>query len=399
MTLLTTRATLLSCLLCALGCAESHGRGDDGGAAVTDGPVSTTPPGARADRSDWAARRPCTGARASFVAPDGDCRGHTPCFSALQDAVDAASDGATVWVFPGTYTSGEGPVLVATESLVCVRSVGGPEVTILDGRSRDTVVRAGYAGALWLEGFTVTGCGDADRADVLDGQAVAIGGWDELRGWIVGNVFEGNVDGVGVILFSTSTVSAEADVYVSGNVIRGNRTTPAEYNAVIDFDDLGLDGESGLVRVENNLIVDNEGNGIQFAQALSRASDTSDRRVEVIHNTVVGNEVGLVAPVENVFVHDNIIVENEMDVARLDQPTDRSVRNNWFSDAPGFVGTDENRDGPVGFVDASAGDYRLREDSPARGAGTPSAAAELDLEGRPRDPSAPDVGAYESSAD
>src|SRR5512136_3103140 len=39
-----------------------------------------------------------------YVAPGGDCGGHSPCYAAIQAAVDAAASGETILVAEGTYT-------------------------------------------------------------------------------------------------------------------------------------------------------------------------------------------------------------------------------------------------------------------------------------------------------
>jgi pectin methylesterase-like acyl-CoA thioesterase len=40
-----------------------------------------------------------------YVAPGGDCGGVSPCYATIQDAVDAASDGDTIKIAQGVYTS------------------------------------------------------------------------------------------------------------------------------------------------------------------------------------------------------------------------------------------------------------------------------------------------------
>lgn len=384
-------------ILTTVSCAESRVVGADTqvrldsslGDADTDG-IVMIPPEARDDREDWAARRPCDGLLASFVETNGDCRGQQPCFTTPQDAVDASSPGTTIWVYPGTYNATDEHVLRITDSLLCVRSVRGPAETILDGGGRHTVVRVDTQGALWLEGFTVTGCGD-DGTGRPDGFALRIEGWSELRGWILGNIFEGNIEGDGVVKLTTFMVSTVSDIYISANIFRGNRMNGRTSRSVLHVSDSGRRA-SGLVRVENNVIIDNEGTAIAFAEAyLPR-----ERRVELVNNTIVGNEIGLRIPVHGILIHNNVMVGNEMDVDIAELPGDASVQNNWFSDAPEYVGTSENRDGAIGFVNVSAGDYRLAEDSPARRAGTPESAAPFDVSGQRRNLLAPDIGAYES---
>jgi hypothetical protein len=49
------------------------------------------------------------------------------------------------------------------------------------------------------------------------------------------------------------------------------------------------------------------------------------------------------------------------------------------------------------FVDPARGDFRLKAGSPAIGMGVPLAEVRTDIDGRPRDPVRPSIGAYEYS--
>jgi parallel beta-helix repeat protein len=80
----------------------------------------------------------------------------------IQSAVDAASSNDTVWVSDGTYNSGTTTTpgysslnrVVITNNLT-VRSLNGPDVTIIEGSQGSTVVRGLYMSAGTLSGFTV----------------------------------------------------------------------------------------------------------------------------------------------------------------------------------------------------------------------------------------------------
>ncbi|MAB81952.1 MAG: hypothetical protein CMJ24_00765, partial [Phycisphaerae bacterium] len=88
-------------------------------------------------------------------------------FSNIQDAVDAAADGDTILVHPGTYTTSGGsstPVVNLDGKRVTLVSNDGPEVTFIDGRNgsgyRTHVgIRCDDAPAeTRIEGFTIIGC-------------------------------------------------------------------------------------------------------------------------------------------------------------------------------------------------------------------------------------------------
>ena len=346
-------------------------------------------------RPDLDALRPCDGTTASWVDAGGACDGNMPCFTAIQQAVDVATAYTTIWVGPGTYVPGGGSVHVVESVSVplCLRSTDGPATTVLDGQNGGTVVRAGYEGPLWLEGFTVRNGGGAEGSDVLDGYGIAIGGWGELHGWIVGNIIEDNVIGRGALMFSTSTVPTNADIFVSGNIVRNN-AVDTMYGAAIWVEMTSASEDTGLVRIENNLVVDNEG-GIGFFQYLyQNQPPQSVVQIQIVDNTVTNNERGMNLPVEALSLHGNIVYGNGTDIARLDEPLAPSVVDNLLGSVPGFSGIDGNIADDPQFVDAAAGDYHLAATSPARDAGASSLAAAYDLDGRERD-AMPDIGAYE----
>ena len=346
-------------------------------------------------RPDLDALRPCDGVTASWVASDGTCGGKTPCFTTIQAAVDVAIAGTTIWVGPGTYVPSAGALHVVDSTSVplCLRSTDGPTTTVLDGQSVGSVVRAGYDGPLWLEGFTVRACGGAEGSDVLDGYGIAIGGWGDLHGWLVNNVIEDNVIGRGAVLFTTGTVPSDADIFVSGNVVRNNAVDTL-YGAAIWVELTSPSEDTGLVRIENNLVVDNDG-GIGFFQYLYQNSPPrSAVQIQVVNNTVTNNERGMNLPVEALSLHGNIVYGNGTDIARLEEALAPSVLDNVFGNAPAIPGSAGNIFEDPQFVDPTASDYHLAATSPARDAGTSTLAASFDLDGRERD-AMPDAGAYE----
>ena len=82
----------------------------------------------------------------------------------IQDAVNAAVDGDTVLVTNGTYTSG-GQITVSKD--ISIRSVNGPNLTIVDGRNAHRGLNLGNTESV-LSGFTIkngnaSGVADSDR--------------------------------------------------------------------------------------------------------------------------------------------------------------------------------------------------------------------------------------------
>lgn len=79
-------------------------------------------------------------------------------FSNIQAAIDAASNGDEILVYPGTYTNnGSFVVYFAGKSLI-IRATGTPEETILDGQNaRGVVIFAGGEDpSTLIDGFTIT---------------------------------------------------------------------------------------------------------------------------------------------------------------------------------------------------------------------------------------------------
>ena len=141
----------------------------------------------------------------------------------------------------------------------------------------------------------------------------------------------------------------------------------------------------------------NQSHGLGFFQMFEGVQSSAGLMIEVVNNTITGNRKGLVAPVDGIFVHNNILFGNEADTYRLDEASDTSVLNNLFGQ-PGFVGPNGNIEGDPAFVAAGDEDFHLQSQSPALHAGTPKLAPTVDIEGSPRDAAQPDIGAFESGA-
>ena len=85
-------------------------------------------------------------------------------YEAIQDAINAASDGDEILVSPGSYI-GVGPwVCNPLGKQIVVRSVGGPDVTFIDGEQQRTgiVAAGGETGDTAFIGFTIRN-GHAER--------------------------------------------------------------------------------------------------------------------------------------------------------------------------------------------------------------------------------------------
>ena len=77
-----------------------------------------------------------------YVALDGDCQGASPCFEAIQEAVDSAADRSTIKVAQGVYT-GDGEQVVSVSKAITLS--GGFTTTnwqIADPENHPTVIDA-----------------------------------------------------------------------------------------------------------------------------------------------------------------------------------------------------------------------------------------------------------------
>ncbi len=80
-------------------------------------------------------------------------------YSTIQAAIDASSDGDTVLVASGTYSGSGAQVIRLQGRAIAVRSIDGPETTIIDGQGARQVVTcsSGESSSTIIEGFTLTG--------------------------------------------------------------------------------------------------------------------------------------------------------------------------------------------------------------------------------------------------
>jgi hypothetical protein len=117
----------------------------------------------------------------------------------IQDAIDATGPGGQVWVTNGVYSSGGksvpvGASRVALDKMVVVRSVNGPEVTVIKGQGPNgySGVRCAYVGSEGvLIGFTLT-----NGATQVSGDSYTVrsggGAWCESSGVVSNCVIVGN---------------------------------------------------------------------------------------------------------------------------------------------------------------------------------------------------------------
>lgn len=139
----------------------------------------------------------------------------------IQSAINAAAAGGLVLVTNGTYTgagksiSPYGLTMLAATNGITLRSVNGPDVTIINGLGNKRGLIISNA---TVEGFTVTNCTGDGFLTYKGGGGAMVGGWGRLNNCILtGN--KGLNYGGGAAVFSLGIIS--------NCVIRGNTAKTA----------------------------------------------------------------------------------------------------------------------------------------------------------------------------
>ena len=266
-------------------------------------------------------------------------------FTNIQDAVDNASAGDTVFVYNGTYYEN-----IILKDGIRVQGEGA-DVAAIDGRDSGSVVSANGVGTdTVLDGFTVTN-GDTDSG----------GGMylEDSSPTISNNIFEGNAaeqNGGGISMWESSPI-------IISNIIRDN--------SAVCGGGISIDLYSAP-QITNNLII---GNSAPNGGAIFGEGDVSPK---IINNNICGNSVDGIHRGDGVSVFtitNNVIWGNGDDLVNCvatysDIEDGDSGKGNVCAD-------------PM-FVDAAGGDYHLQAGSPCMDAGTYKEAPSTDFDGNPR---------------
>jgi len=185
-----------------------------------------------------------------YVGPGGNCGGALPCYAAVQDAVDAASDGDTIRVAQGTYQE----TIEITKSVVLEGGWNADftardwdaYVTTLDAQRAGSVIQVHGLVSPTIEGFVITG-GDASAALGWGGGILVQSTWGSPGLAIIRhNVI---TDNVACSLSGCQGIGGGLRVYSSRAII--------EYNTVISNaarTDVGGNGVGGGIAIGGNPI-------------------------------------------------------------------------------------------------------------------------------------------------
>jgi hypothetical protein len=350
-------------------------------------------------------------------------------FASIGQAIDAARNGDTVLVGPGTYRENvafEGKDITLASLYLETGDANYILSTVIDGgRMGHAVTFASGERFPSLIGFTVTN-GYAAGDDPTGTRGGGIFCWEagsptlaHLR--VIGN--EAVSEGGG--LFFAHCAPVVRDVYVvnnrageGGGGIRYSYGSIDIQNVVLTGN-AGGSGGSGMMlyhaggMVRNALIADNLGGGKGGGVALDGCSPTFVN-VTIAGNRTAGSGGGLnVSYMSAPRLVNSIVWGNSPEQIYFD--TDwggEAVTIEYSGVEGGQAGIVTNGQGSVHwgegnfpgnpqFAHPGLGNYRLRDNSPAIGAGRAWDAAPVDIESAPRpNPpgTRPDVGAYEHAS-
>jgi hypothetical protein len=338
----------------------------------------------------------------------------------IQAAVDAASDGDTIWVTNGTYNlTGD----IAVTKPLTLQSVNGPYETIVDARyysrcltiSADSVsvegltLRNGFSpdwekgGAVYSSGANTTlrNCVVADSLSWDDGGGVYLGTSNE--GWMENCTVRDNQsffeDGGGAVVYSVSNCLFEGNS-AFGNI--GGLYAEQAFRSTFKNNKAGsIFGGGYIHEVSDCIFTGNSTAGsvggllCDSASGCLIVSNSASNSVggvagDVMNCTIVGNQAGTCGGLQG-EARNSIIFGNTPD--NIDG-SDTVL----YSCAPELDhGTLGNITNTPGFVDPEAGDYRLSISSPCVDLGINAySPGSADLDNNPRVVNSRiDMGAYE----
>ena len=366
----------------------------------------------------------------------------------IQAAIDAANNGDTVLVAPGTYVEN----INFSGKTITVTSSGGPSVTIIDGNHNGTVVTFNQSETVGsvLSGFTI-------RNGYLNGGSGAGILVTSASPTITGNIITGNHAAVGAGIYinggspviSNNTITANDQVAAGdggegggGILVAGSNTTPAAPQITgntITNNSVASGGEGGGISVwyfsspliqgnlvsgntaynngggislrsynspvvVNNLIVNNASMDGGSGAGIYVSPSSDSLRYTVLNNTVTGNSAfDATSGIYTTGFPQNVTFSNNIVVAAAGQ-TAVTCNTLFSSISPVFSYNDvyaaagsswtalcdhTSNPGNISadplFIDPS-GNFRLQSNSPAVDAGNNSASGlpSTDLDGNPR---------------
>ncbi|MHC4945881.1 MAG: right-handed parallel beta-helix repeat-containing protein [Planctomycetota bacterium] len=339
-------------------------------------------------------------------------------YPTIQQAIDAAVNGDTIIVRPGTYVEN----IDYNGKIISLKSELGPEKTIIDGNQAGNVVMIGFdlGPETILEGFTITNSGASGsgiacrspaviRNNIITGNTALSGGgiacWEAAT--ITKNKIVGNTShyGGGIHCKSEPTIidniisdntgssigggmyCLDASPVIAGNIISNNSTGwgggincnnsfPTFTNNIISGN-TGSDWGGGISSFNSSILIDNNtiaGNKVINFSGGGIYSKTSSI---VVVNTIFWNNEAPTGP--EISIKSTSTLAIDYSNVKGGQPfvyVDPGCTLNWGA---GMIDAD-----PL-FVDPANNDFHLTYNSPCRNTGDNTAVTEpFDFEGDPR---------------
>jgi uncharacterized repeat protein (TIGR01451 family) len=310
-------------------------------------------------------------------------------FNTIQEAIDYASDGNTIVVFPGTYVEN----LTIQGKRVNLRSKLGPQMTVIDGSARKSVIQIFEESSptdVVIDGFTIRNGGGSsgssgDGFGVLMAMSLGSSGMGILA-TIQNNIITGNNlrGGIGII---SSTMSEHIEISIINNRIIENSARDAGGAGIV----VDAPEPTGFINVENNVIANNAG---YSGGGLRLVTDDSNFMINVLNNTIYSNTAeyggGIASNASNVSLINNIFFLNSAqqegnDLYLVQAGLSANVSFNIIGGGQ-FAGINGNISSDPLLINPISGDFHLKVDSPAIDAGTMvPVTRDFDEESRPYD--------------
>ena len=332
----------------------------------------------------------------------------------IQDGINAASNGDTVLVWPGTYVENinfNGKNIVVGSLVVTTGDNSYIHQTVIDGNQNGSVVtfESGEDSTAVLSGFTITNGSGTWFPDQFLGGGIFLDNSspDLLNLMVTGNVAE-SANGAGICCINNSNCRIE-NVIVTGNdglgsaptndgtggIAISNSSSPTLRNVVIANNTGLLAGGMFCVQDSNPVLTNVTIAGNQAFGSVNN-SETAEfiswqNSNPVLINTIIWND-----SLPEIVVRDNAVTISYSDVqgGLKGIITYDNATVNWL---------DGNIDSEPMFVDPVNVDYRLKAGSPCIDAGDNSVIplsrlGGTDLDGNPRIINGiVDMGAYEAA--
>ena len=281
-------------------------------------------------------------------------------FKNIQPAIDAAENGDTIAVLPGTYTGN----LVIDKSISLTTE--DPVNTIIISGKKSTYMIDITADSVSLEGFAITDTVNTSHRKavihlapntndvVIDHNIInhSINGWgiyvenadgaviknniiNDTRGIniesssstaIINNTIQNSTENPAILIHSSNNNYVENNMLnqnAYGIHIQNSNNNQIKNNTICNnsYNGINIDSESGSNNVENNSIRDNSNNGIYLASF----QDT------IVGNNIYNNTIGIVLDGSKCVIRNNII-SHSTSYGLYGKPgsTDNKIFNNSF---------------------------------------------------------------------